>query len=727
MAGNQQLLVTIGAALSSGFNSVISGSTSKIKQIGGAIKDLEKNSLVSAGSLEKLKTQYNSLLGSINKQQMILSKRANYRSQILGVAALSAALAAPAKAAMEFEDSLAQIKAVVNFKEPDGLKKLGSTLTDISKRVPKTANDLAAIAAIGGRFGVAEKDLAGFSEEVAKTTVAWRMDAKTGAESIGNLMKTYKVSVGELPKYFDVINHLGNTTGATADEILSSVVRASAGISNFKLSVPQVAALASTLKSLDKSGGDAGQTVNQMIVRLASIPKLGKAGQEAFHKMGLGVHGFTELMMQDPQKAIDTLFDALSKLEGKDRLSALDAIFGKRAAQQVGNLIDKLDLYRHNLNFVANPEIYKGSRDVDYKIVLDETQSKLDLLKNSFSALVIEIGTALLPVVQSLADSISRILNPMQEWMKENHELVGQITTVVAELIGFKIAAFALGYAWTYVAGAWNTAVIGLKYLRLGLTMTGTAFKAFMGWPAIIAAALIGVGYLIWDNWEAIRDFFAGLWEPVKPYWNEFVSFIGKLAVTQFIIEGWNTVKNFFTGLWDSVSPYLSGFTDFISGLTVTQWIIEAWEKVRDFFSSFWSGIVEIWNDSIEQISEIGWIQSIIGAIDELKKSFSSFFSWLSEGWNKFTSPISNLWEGAKNMMPDIGGLFSKKEAPSKLKLPEVKPAMIAAGERTQNNNFTINVKVDKKDDANTLSNKIVNAVSAHERTYLYDTVPEVI
>jgi hypothetical protein len=57
---SHQLSVVIGAALSSGFNSTISGSTSKIGQIGAAIKDMEKQSTLSARSIHRLKTRYNS-------------------------------------------------------------------------------------------------------------------------------------------------------------------------------------------------------------------------------------------------------------------------------------------------------------------------------------------------------------------------------------------------------------------------------------------------------------------------------------------------------------------------------------------------------------------------------------------------------------------------------------------------------------------------------------------
>ena len=98
---NKQLTITIGATLSAAFNSVISGSTSKLNQVGTVIKGLEKQSTLSATAIGRLKTQYNSLLGSINRQQAILNKRADYQSQIMDVITLGASLAAPINSAMK--------------------------------------------------------------------------------------------------------------------------------------------------------------------------------------------------------------------------------------------------------------------------------------------------------------------------------------------------------------------------------------------------------------------------------------------------------------------------------------------------------------------------------------------------------------------------------------------------------------------------------------------------
>ena len=347
MAENKhQLLVTIGAALSSGFNSAISGSTSKIKGLGAAIQDMEKKSILTASSFTKMGEQYNSLLGSINKQQAIIQKRGFYRSQMLEVVALGAALVAPIKKAMDFEKAMDGIRSVVNFKEPEGLKKLGNTLSELSTKLPISATELANIAAVGGRFGVAENQLGSFAEKVGKATFTWGFAADEGAEKISNLMKIMGWSTQELDKQFDIINELGNRTGATANEIVRSIIKSSSGLSSFKFTTGEVGALVSTFKSMGQSAEEAGSTLNTILQKLSVTGSLGQAGAKAFHKIGIGIHGFAKEVGESPQKAIMKLLEGLSKLDDVTRRGALNDIFGKRAAMNVGLLVRHLKTYK---------------------------------------------------------------------------------------------------------------------------------------------------------------------------------------------------------------------------------------------------------------------------------------------------------------------------------------------------------------------------------------------
>lgn len=529
LENKHQLIVTIGAALSNSFNSIISGSSSKIKQLGGVIKDLEKQSVLSGSALEKLKLQYNSLLGSINKQQAISRQRALYRSQIMEIVAMGAALAAPIKSAMKFEDSLVGIKAVVNFPKADGLEKFGQTILEVSRKVPVAADDLASIAAVGGRFGVTANELAKFSEEVSKTAVAWRAPVKETAERVGNLMKVFNIATSQLPTYFDAINHLGNKTGATADNILKAINRSSDGLASFKLSIPQVAALTSTIISFGEGAEQAGTAVGTMLQKLSIAPQLGASAQKALRSIGLSSVTLPKIIQEDPQKVLDNLFTGLSQLDPEKRSSALYAIFGRGASKAVGKLIDNLELYRKNLQLVADQQNFEGSRDIDYQIVFETAKSQLNLLGNTFSSFSKAIGFSLLPTLQSVVTAINEILTPIVAWMEKNKELTQTITTTVAGFISFRVATFALGYASTFLFGGLNRLVIAFKGLRLAMTLVGTTFKAFLGLPAALATA----AWLVWDNWESVSDFLAEIWKPVAPYWDAFIAKIKKIRFCQ--------------------------------------------------------------------------------------------------------------------------------------------------------------------------------------------------
>ncbi len=733
MAENKQLLITIGAALGNNFNAVISGSTSKLKSVGSAIKELENQSILGASSLDKLKNRYNSLLGSMNRQQSIMQKRGIYRSQIMDMVALGAALAAPIKSAIEFEDSLAKIKAVVNFSEPDGLKKLGETFKEMSQEVPITADNLAVIASIGGRFGVAAQDLASFSQEVGKTAIAWRAPVEETAEKVGNLMKVFNVSASQLPQYFDAINYLGNKTGATADNILKAVNRASDGLSNFKLSIPQAAALTSTIMSFGESSEQAGTAVGNMLQKLSNAKQLGMPAQKVLHSIGLTASALPKMIAENPQKVLDRLFEGFSKLKTEDRSSALYAIFGRGASKTVGKVIENLELYRKNLQLISDQDVYKGSRDEDYNIVASETKSQIQLLQNSFSTLSKEIGESLLPTLKSALTTINSVLTPIISWMGKNKELTSTITTAVAGLITFRIATYALGYASTFLFGGLNKIVIGLKAIRLGFTLANVATKGFLGWALVLATA----AWAVYENWDTVKAFLLKIWEPIKPYWIKF---------TSLVIKTWTEVKDFFLSIWGEIISYWSAFTNKMGELGVTKNITAAWIAVRDFFSGIWDGVTPYWDAFALKMKEWGVTGTIISAWTRVKNFFIQITNGIIDAWtrvknfflqiwntispiiDKITKPLSNLWDGAKSGVQKIWNLYNpKKNTSTQLKVPrELKPANSNVT-RNQNNNFTINIQAARNDNSEEVADKVMNRVKDYSKTFLYDEATEAI
>ena len=762
MANNvsHQLTVAIGAALSGSFSSVTSGATSKIRAVGAAIKDMEKSSALSARSLDNLKLRYNSFFGSLNKQQAIIQKRAFYRSQIMDVVALGAALVAPVKAAMAFETSLSNIAAVVQFPEPEGLKKLGDTLTEISLRVPMTANDLAKIAATSGAFGVALADLPYFTEEVAKTAKAWRFTADETSEKIGNLMKTFNVSARELPKHFDAINHLGNLTGASADNILKAINRSGDGLANFKLALPQAAALTSTIISFGEGAEQAGTLVSGMLQKLSIAPKLGAVAQKTLRDLGLSAKVLPQMIAKDPQKVLGKLLEGFAKLAPEMRSVAMYSIFGRGPSKMVGKLVDNLALYKKNLQYVSDPKNFAGSRDVDYGIVFATAASKLDLLTNTFSAFGREIGASLLPTIGNVADSITSVLTPAMTWMAKNKELTKTITTGVAGLISFRIATFALGYASTFLFGGLNRLVIVFRGLRLGMALAGAAFRSFF---KIGPLAFIGIAYTLYENWERIRDFFYGIWARVEPHWLKFKaildeygvtdkivagweatraffetiwnsaqihwlkfkSILDEYGVTDKIIAGWNVVKSLFKNIWNVAEPHWNNFKLVLQEYAVVDKILAAWTTVKDFFATIWSAVVPHWNTFIEKIKSLNIADKIMASWQKLKTFFTGIWNDITPKWDAFTAPLSKIWDGAKSAVSSVGSLFSANESKPSItsKLPPLSGTKAVPVTKNQNNSFNITVNAPRARDAEEVAKLVANKMKNYSSSFLFDAV----
>jgi TP901 family phage tail tape measure protein len=688
-AGNvtHQLTVAIGAALSGSFGSVTSGATSKIGKIGAVIKDMEKSSALSARSLDNLKLRYNSFLGSLNKQQQIIQKRAFYRSQIMDVVALGAALVAPVKAAIEFETSLSNIAAVVQFPEPGGLKKLGDTLTEISMRVPMTAKDLAKIAAAGGAFGVALKDLPYFTEEVAKTAKAWRFTADEASEKIGNLMKTFNVSARELPKHFDAINHLGNLTGASADNILKAVNRSGDGLANFKLSIPQAAALTSTIISFGEGAEQAGTLVSGMLQKLSVAPKLGAVAQKTLRDIGLSAKVLPQMIAKDPQKVLSKLLEGFAKLAPEMRSVAMYSIFGRGPSKVVGKLVDNLDLYKKNLQYVSDPKNFAGSRNVDYGIVFDTAASKLDLLTNTIGAFGREVGASLLPAVGSVADSITGVLTPIMAWMAGNKELTKTVTTGIAGLISFRIAAFALGYASTFLFGGLNRLVIVFKGLRLGMALAGAAFRSFF---KVGPLAFVGIAWAVYENWERVKSFLAGIWNTAEPHWLKFKAILDEYGVTDRITAAWTGVRDFFATVWTAAVPHWNSFIEKIRSLNIADKIMASWQKLKKFFTGIWDDI--------------------------------------APKWDVFTAPLSKLWEGAKSSVSSVGRLFASDGSKPSIasKMPPLSGAKAAPITKNQNVTVSVNVNAPRAGNPQEVAKQVGKEMRGFNWGLLYDPVGEV-
>ena len=186
-------------------------------------------------------------------------------------------------------------------------------------------------------------------------------------------------------------------------------------------------------------------------------------------------------------------------------------------------------------------------------------------------------------------------------------------------------------------------------------------------------AALIGVGVLLYQNWDtvvefaktawqglsdfisgicqAIGDFFSGLWTKLQ----EIFEPIGQWFSEKFQ-EGWDAIVNIFSGIGEWFSGVFQG----------------AWDAIVNIFTPIGSWFGQRWADVTNALANIGaWFTDMFQkAWTGLTNIFSKLGSWFGERWNDVTSALANVsaWFGnmftsaynaLKNAFSSIGGFFS--------------------------------------------------------------------
>ncbi|MDH2999175.1 hypothetical protein A1D23_03520 [Chelonobacter oris] len=534
------------------------------------------------------------------------------KSSVASLTALGGSVVGLAKPAIEFESAMADVRKVVDFKTPDGFKKLSKELLDLIDTIPMSAKELATIAASGGQLGVAEEDIKSFTTTIAKMSVAFDMSAEQSGDAMAKLANVYKIPISEIGKLGDAINELSNNSPAKASDIVNTLSRIGGTAKQFGLTETAATALSNTFISLGKSPEVAGTAINGMLTKLMTAEKGGKAFQGALKQVGISAKQLKNNIAKDGQTALTDFLKRLEKLPKDKAMGVLVDLFGREYADDVAVLAGNVDLLDKSLNTLQETDEngtlkYLGSMEKEFATRSATTQNSLALLKNSVTKLGISIGNYVLPVINKFVNWLQPIILGVSEWINANESLMESIAQwgayIIAGIGGFSLITGALG-AVTFgvlkvvsvLSSAWSVVAFGSKVIGSMITFA----------LPLMGKLALGFGYLIGYTIK-----FAGILSGalVKGLMlaGKTIMFVGRallmnpigLAVTAIgiaafvIYQYWEPIKAFFGNLWNWVSTKFA---------EAGQWISNTWTNVSNWFSSIWQAISSGFSNGIEQL-----------------------------------------------------------------------------------------------------------------------------
>lgn len=541
------LSFTIGAVLSNTFRSSMRSANTSLSNIGAGIKSLSKERLdinrqinLNPEKAEKFKTR----LSEINKElsKLRAARRINVifesnmqemKSQMasLGKVAAGAALSGglmsiPVRTAIEFEQSMLNVKSVINgITEEEFI-----ALNDEAKRLGAATSFSASEAAEGMKYLA----MAGFNTNQIIEAMPGLLDmARAGVIDLGrasdissNILSAFGISANEMGRVADTLTMAFTTSNTTLESLgytmkyVGPIARAAG------MSLEEAAAMAGLLGNVGIQGEMAGTQLRAMLNRLAA--PVGPA-QEKLKELGITV--------KDSTGNLRPMIELLAEMDSKtanmgnaDRLAAFKTIFGEEAVSGLSELINQagaggiakyLDIVKNNT----------GKASQVASIQMSGVKGAMDELSSAAEGLSITFANLFLPAIKSITNGMKSLTNTLNSFIETHPTLtrgvvyaVAGFTAYVAVIKSLMIAKSALAVGTTLLASRTlllNGVVTTATFVTKAVTVAQWALNAALianpiGLVVAGVAALIGAGIALYKNWDKISKFFITAWENIK-------------------------------------------------------------------------------------------------------------------------------------------------------------------------------------------------------------------
>lgn len=491
------------------------------------------------------------------------------------VAAVTAPLVAAAKAAIDFESSMADVRKVVDFDTPQQFDAMGKEIRSMALSLPMAAKDIAAIYAQGGSAGIARADLQGFAQDAVKMGVAFGLTAEQSGEQMAAWRAAMGLTQDGVRGLADQINYLDAKGNSSAKNVAEVVTRVGSIGKVAGLSSSTVAALAATMDAVKVPSDVAATGIKNFVLALTQGNAATKSQKDTLAALRLEAPKVAKAMQVDSKGTVLDILNRIKAVDPSRQAAVLSELFGKESIEAIAPFISNLDLLKTNLKLVGDATGYAGSMSKEYDVRAATTANSLQLFWSRVTDVGIALGTIFLPSLNEFLAVAGPVITGLSSMAAANPWLIKGLLGAGAAFVGFKVA--------TMVAvGAMNLFNVVAGMSPVGLVVRGIALAA---------------GFLL-SNWGSVGPFFTSLWGGIKSGVSTAMTFVKTyLGWTPMgiVLNNWEPLKGFFAALWDGVKVVFQAGLDYmrfgLENFTPLGLIIKNWEPIVAWFKSIWERV----------------------------------------------------------------------------------------------------------------------------------------
>jgi TP901 family phage tail tape measure protein len=443
------------------------------KELGGLRRDMGEAGLKvrSLGAQElKLARQTDQASQALDRQKAKLQKIQTLKGRIadrnaqkgelvgqaVGLIIKTAPLIMAGKRAVEYENTFADVKKVVNFSDKKEEAEYRTSMMKLAGRLGVQQDGIADIVTAAGQSGIEKSQLLQFAESATKMSVAWDVSA----EEAGSTLATWRAAMGLTQKnaldLADATNYLSNNMNAKAKDIAAVMVRQGSTAMGAGLNYNQTAALSASLIAGGATQEVAATALKNITGRLTSGYAATAAQQDAMGRIGFNAEELADMMQQDAQATLVDVMRGLKDVNATDRGAVISQLFGEEVKGAVAKLVTTLDDDKNGLVAafakVANQADRTNSVNDEYANRAATRGHKLAMLGAKFDRMTIVLGDRLLPVLDAVLPPLMSVVDSVADFAEANPQLASGLLGVAAAIavvkagaIAFKLAKLTLG------------------------------------------------------------------------------------------------------------------------------------------------------------------------------------------------------------------------------------------------------------------------------------------
>lgn len=411
---------------------------------------------------------------------------------------IAAAGAFAVASAVKWESAWAGVTKTVDG-TAEQLASLEQGLRDMSKELPATHGEIAAVAEAAGALGVATEDIEFFTRTMIDLGETTNLTSDGAATAIAKLMNVMGTAGDDVDNLGSALVHLGNNGASTEAEILDMAQRISGAAAVVGASEADVLGLANGLASLGIEAELGGTAISRVMSEIDKNVSVGGERLELFAETaGMSASQFAAAWQADPVTALVAFIDGLGRLDASG--GSVDLLFkelglsGTRVGDVLKRLMSSGDLLTESLQM-------SGEAWRDNTALADEaakryetSAAKFEMVRNKIVDLFIDLGNIMLPAVEKIVDVIGVLAEKFQD-----------LPAPVQMAVGGFLALVAAAGPMIFIAGS---LVKNLTQIRSAMTLMGPAAgKASAALGAIGLAATAGfIGYQIFTAEQRKTD-----------------------------------------------------------------------------------------------------------------------------------------------------------------------------------------------------------------------------